>query len=130
MSGFVLKEIEAIKGCKHDFYKLEIDGSCAYDEFEDEIRSTQQYYSEFTTLLAYAKFFADGKRLPKKKLAQVYLNIKEASAFEFKSKHLRIYFFRTNSNPDKIVAICGYKNTQKSDISRLTSIVKRYLLND
>lgn len=42
MSGFVLKEIEAIKGCKHDFYKLEIDGSCAYDEF------------------------ADGKRLPEK----------------------------------------------------------------
>ena len=66
MSGFVLKEIEAIKGCKHDFYKLEIDGSCSYDEFEDKIRSTQQYYSEFTTLLAYAQFFADGKRLPEK----------------------------------------------------------------
>ena len=60
-------------------------------------------------------------------LAELRLNIKDVTSFEFKSKHLRIYFFHTNSNPDKIVALCGYKKKQKSDINRLTIIVKRYL---
>lgn len=127
MSGFVLKEIEAIKGSKYDFYKLEIDGTCVLDEFEDEIYSNRQYYSEFTTLISYAQLFADGEKLPDKKLGAVYLNIKNVSAFEFKSKHLRIYFFYTNSNPDRIIALCGFKNKQKSDITRLTNIIKRYL---
>ena len=36
MSDFVLKEIEAIKGGKYDFYKLEINGTCALDVFEKE----------------------------------------------------------------------------------------------
>ncbi len=128
MPEFVLKEIEAIKGSKYDFYKLEIDGTCALDEFEDEIYSNKQYYSEFKTLISYVQIFADGKKIPDKKLGRVYLNINDVSTFEFKSKHLRIYFFCTNNNPDRIVALCGYKNKQKTDISRLTSIVKRYLL--
>ncbi len=39
MSDFVLKEIEAIKGGKYDFYKLEINGTYALDVFEKEIRT-------------------------------------------------------------------------------------------
>ena len=127
MSEFVLKEIEAIKGSKYDFYKLEINGVCSLDEFENEISSNKQYSSEFTTLISYAQYYADGGRLPDKKLNTIQLNIKDVTSFEFKSKHLRIYFFHTNSNPDKIVALCGCKKKQKSDINRLTSIVKRYL---
>jgi hypothetical protein len=127
MPEFVLKEIEAIKGSKYDFYKLEINGVCSLDEFENKIYSNKQYYSEFKTLISYAQLFADGIRLPDKKLGTVHLNITDVASFEFKSKHLRIYFFCTNSNPDKIVVLCGYKNKQKSDITRLTSIVKRYL---
>ncbi len=127
MPEFVLKEIEAIKGSKYDFYKLEINGVCSLDEFENKIYSNKQYYSEFKTLISYAQLFADGIRLPDKKLGTVHLNITDVASFAFKSKHLRIYFFCTNSNPDKIVVLCGYKNKQKSDITRLTSIVKRYL---
>ena len=55
MSEFVLKEIEAIKGSKYDFYKLEINGECSLDEFENEISSNKQYYSEFVTLISYAQ---------------------------------------------------------------------------
>lgn len=127
MSEFVLKEIEAIKGTKYDFYELEINGACPLDEFENEICSNKQYYSEFKTLISYAQLFADGKRLPDKKLGTIHLNIQDVSSLEFKSKHLRIYFFYTDSNPDRIVALCGYKNKQKPDIKRLTGIVKRYL---
>lgn len=130
MSGFVLKDIEAIKGSKYDFYKLEIDGVCSLDDFENEILSNKRYLSEFRTIIAYAQLFADGKGLPVNKMAPIHLNVNEVSAFEFKSKHLRIYFFRTNNNPDRIVALCGYKNKQRSDIKLLKSIVKRYLLND
>ena len=127
MSGFVLKEIETIKGSKYDFYKLEIDGTCAFDEFENKIGCNKQHLSEFTTQISYAQFYANGERLPDKKLRPVYLKIKDVSAFEFRSKHLRIYFFCTSSNPDRIITLCGYKNQQKSDIVQLTSIVKRYL---
>jgi len=93
MSRFVLKEIEAIKGSKYDFYKLEIDGICDFDEFENDIYSKKRYISEFKTLISYAQIFADGARLPDNKLAPIYLKINDVSAFEFKSKHLRIYFF-------------------------------------
>jgi len=127
MSRFVLKEIEAIKGSKYDFYKLEMDGTCDFDEFENDIYSKKRYVSEFKTLISYAQIFADGARLPDKKLAPIYLKINDVSAFEFKSKHLRIYFFCTNSNPNRIVALCGYKNRQKSDISSFIGIIKRYL---
>jgi len=127
MPDFVLKEIEAIKGSKFDFYKLEINGSCALDVFEKEIRTNKQYYSEFTTLISYAQLFADGLRIPPDKLGTIHLNIKNVFVFEFKSKHLRIYFFYSKSNPDRIVALCGYKNKQKSDINILTSLIKSYL---
>jgi len=127
MSEFVLKEIEAIKGSKYDFYKLEVNGESPFDDFENEIYSNKRYKSEFITLIAYAQLFADGERLPINKLNTIHLNIKEVSSFEFKSKHLRIYFFCTDSNPDRIVVLCGYKNKQKKDLNRLTSIVKRYL---
>lgn len=130
MSEFVLKEIDAIKGSKYDFYKLEIDGSCALDEFEDEIKYNKQYQTEFTTLITYAQLFADGSRIPPKKLGTIYLNIKNVTTFEFKSKHLRIYFFCINNDQNQIVALCGYKNKQKPDINRLSSIVKRYILNN
>ncbi|HBB01262.1 MAG TPA: hypothetical protein DCZ19_09380 [Porphyromonadaceae bacterium] len=127
MSDFVLKEIEAIKGGKYDFYKLEINGTCALDVFEKEIRTNKQYYSEFTTLISYAQLFSDGSIIPPGKLGTIHLNIKNVFVFEFKSKHLRIYFFHSKSNPDRIVALCGYKNKQKSDINSLTSLIKRYL---
>jgi len=127
MSDFVLKEIEAIKGSKYNFYKLEINGTCALDVFEKEIRTNKQYYSEFTTLISYAQLFADGFRIPPDKLGTIHLNINNVFAFEFKSKHLRVYFFHSKSNPARIVALCGYKNKQKSDINSLTSLIKRYL---
>ncbi|MDD2474991.1 MAG: hypothetical protein PHI32_03660 [Dysgonamonadaceae bacterium] len=93
MSKFVLKEIEAIKGSKYDFYKLEIDGVCSLDDFENDVCLNKQYYSEFKTLISYAQYFADGGRLPNNKLNSIQLNIKDVISFEFKSKHLRIYFF-------------------------------------
>ncbi len=127
MSVFVLKELEAIKGSKYDFFKLDIEGKCNFDNFENKIRSQKRYYSEFKTLLSYAQLYADGIRLPEIKIGTVHLNIKDISAYEFKSKHLRIYFFHTFSNPDRIIAFCGFKNNQKKDINSLTSIIKRFL---
>lgn len=67
MSGFVLKDIKTIKGNKHDFYKLEINGVCAFDEFENKIYSNKQHFSEFKTLVSYAELYANGNRLPEKK---------------------------------------------------------------
>jgi len=84
----------------------------------------REYYN--MTLISYAQLFSDGSIIPPGKLGTIHLNIKNVFVFEFKSKHLRIYFFHSKSNPDRIVALCGYKNKQKSDIN-LTSLIKRYL---
>lgn len=106
---------------------MEINGKCNFTDFEKEISSKKRYYSEFKTLIAYADLYANGEKLPEKKLGTVHLHIKDISAFEFKSMHLRIYFFHTISNPDKIIAFCGFKNRQKKDINSFTSVVKRFL---
>lgn len=129
MSEFVLKEIEAIKGSKYDFYKLEIDGDCAFDEFEKEISSNKKYFSEFKSLLSYAQHYANGSSLPDRKLKPIHLKIQDVTTLELRSKNLRIYFFYSRSQPDRIIALCGYKKKQKSDIIKLTSKIKRYLID-
>ncbi len=127
MSEFVTKKLEEIKGSKFNFFKLVINGKCYFSDFENEIRSNKRYYSEFKTLLTYAELYANGAKLPSKKHNTVHINVKDVSAFEFKSKHLRIYFFYSIDNPDRIIAFCGYKNRQKKDINSFKSIVLRFL---
>ena len=130
MPKFVLKEIDAIKGSRHKIFKLEIDGKCQFDIFEANITEEKQYFSEFTTLTSYMQIYADGQRLPDKKLNVIHLNIKDVSAYEFKSKNLRIYFFYTSQDPGRIITLCGYKNQQKSDIAKFQSLIKRYLIEN
>lgn len=129
MSEFVLIDIDEIRGSKYDFYKLEINGVCPFDDFEESLSSNPQYLSQFRTIFSYAQFYADGLRIPPKKLNTIKLNIDNVSIFEFKSHHLRVYFFYTSDNPDRIIALGGFKSQQKADIRKLSSMITRYINN-
>lgn len=50
MSEFVLIDIDEIRGSKYDFYKLEINGVCPFDDFEESLSSNPQYLSQFRTI--------------------------------------------------------------------------------
>lgn len=127
MSEYVLKKIEAIKDSKYNFFQLEVDGTCQLNDFENEIKNNKQYTSEFTTLIAYAQHYADGKIIPEKKINVIKTHLKEVNVNEFKSKHLRIYFFFFDNNPDRIITLCGYKNQQKRDVIKLMGIIQRFI---
>lgn len=130
MSEFVLIDIDEIKGSEYDFYKLEINGVCPLDDFEESLTNNPQYLSQYHTIFSYAQFYADGLRIPPKKLNTIKLNIDDVSIYEFKSRHLRVYFFHTSDNPDRIIALGGFKNRQKADIRKLSSIIIRYINNN
>lgn len=124
MHTFVTEIIEAIHG-KQIFEKLSVDGICFIDEFEAEIKSDTQLYSEYSTIFAYMNFVAEGKSLPKTKFREIKGGNINTKRYEFKSKHLRIYAFHKPNG--KVVVLGGYKQTQDNDIKKLNAIVKEYI---
>ena len=63
MYNFALKEIEEIKG-KLKIFKLLVNGTCAFDEFEHEIDNEGSLASELRTIAARLYDIADCKSLP------------------------------------------------------------------
>jgi len=126
MRIFVTETIDAIHG-QQTFEKLFVDGVCHLDEFEAEIKSNAQLYSEYKTIFAYMDFVANGKTLPKTKFREIKGENIQTKRYEFKSKHLRIYVF--NKPNGKIVVLAGYKLTQDKDIKHLNAIVKEYIIS-
>lgn len=123
MHTFVFEIIDAVHG-KQTFEKLIVDGVCFIDEFEAEIKSDGQLYSEYRTIFAYMNFIAAGQSLPKTKFREIKGGNIQTKRYEFKSKHLRIYAF--NKPNGKVVVLGGYKQTQENDINKLNAIVKEY----
>lgn len=95
------------------------------DEFEAEIKSDEQLYSEYGTIFAYMNFIATGQSLPKTKFREIKGGNIQTKRYEFKSKYLRIYAF--NKPNGKVVVLGGYKQTQENDINKLNAIVKEYI---
>lgn len=124
MIEFTLKKIEEIEG-KQDIFKMEIDGVCLFDEFENDIESKGQYEQELFSIYSLMEDVANNKLLPEPKFRDITNNksdrIKE---YEFKSKHLRVYAIKTKEG--KVVVLGGYKNSQKKDIKRFRKIKANY----
>lgn len=125
MSKYSLNKIEGIEG-KQNIYKLHIDESCMFDEFEEEIESKGQYEEELYAIYSLMEDVADNKLLPKEKFRDITISKKEKfKEYEFKSKHLRVYAIKA---PDgKVVIMGGYKNRQKKDIKKFRSIKDKYI---
>ncbi len=125
MYTFALKEIEEIKG-KLRLYKLIINGTCEYDEFEKGIETEGNLKSELLTVVARMHEIADLKSLPKEKFKDITPPRKETiKEYEIKTKHLRVYMFHDKST-GRIIVCGGKKGTQPSDIKHFRNIKKEY----
>lgn len=70
MYTFALNEITEIKG-KLKFFKLLVNGTCEYDEFEKEIINEGNLKKELTTIITRMHEIADLKSLPKNKFRDI-----------------------------------------------------------
>lgn len=128
MPKFALKKIKAIKG-KQSFYDLKINDVGQFESFSNELG--EQYKNELLTLNARMDLVANLNRLPKEKFRDITPKKESVKEYEFKTKHLRLYAIHIEKT-GKIIVLCGYKNTQKSDITSFRSLKSQFLkyLND
>jgi len=128
MPKFTLNKIEEIDG-KQEIYKLLVDKSCQFDDFENEIEQRGQYTEELGKIYAHIEDFANNLTLPETKFrilnkGQKYDRIKE---YEFKSKNLRVYGIKAPNG--QIIIMGGYKSNQTKDLRKFRSIKSIYLEN-
>jgi hypothetical protein len=105
--------------------KLKRNGKSLIDEFLEEIKKDKNLEPELGELYATLEDTANGKMVPKNQFRKLRLSSKiKYSAFEAKSKHLRLYLFHDENG--KIIVIGGKKVEQERDIERLEKIIREY----
>ena len=124
MHTFALKNIEEITG-KVKIYKLLIDGSCEYDDFEKTIESEGNLTSELRTIVVRLHEIADLKALPQTKFKDITPKNESNKEYEIKTHHLRVYLFHEKKT-GRIIVCGGKKGTQESDIKYFRRIKKEY----
>jgi putative component of toxin-antitoxin plasmid stabilization module len=122
---FALKEITEIKG-KLKFFKLLVNGTCEYDQFEKEIINEGNLTRELTTIITRMHEIADLKSLPKSKFRDITPKKDTIKEYEIKTKHLRVYLFH-EKNTGRVIVCGGKKGTQQKDIKHFRNIKKEYL---
>jgi hypothetical protein len=125
MKRFTLKELECIEA-KQRIYKLEIDNSCQFEKFEQEISERKQYENEIASIYSLIEDVANNKLLPKTKFRDITITKKDKiKEYEFKTRNLRVYTIK--SSEGKIIIIGGYKNNQKKDIKKFRKIKTEFI---
>lgn len=124
MYNFALKQIEEIRG-KIKIFKLLVNESCAYDEFEQEIENDGNYKSELRTIITRLHEIADLKSLPKTKFKDITPKNEANKEYEIKTPNLRVYLFH-EKNTGRIIVCGGKKGSQDSDIRHFKKIKKEY----
>ena len=124
MSKFALLKIEAVKG-KQKFYKLEKDGKCKFDDFENEAR--RSYSKELFRIYALMDKVSDMQTLTKEQFRDITPKGDLTKEYEFKTHNLRVYAIH-EAHTGKIIVLGGFKNTQNQDINKFRELKKQYLL--
>lgn len=141
MPKFDLKKITAVKG-KQEFYQLTIDDAPDYTKAKtdaekndcktgvlDKFKASLEriYDKDYTGILTYMERVSNGQSCPKQKFRELKGRKKsdKVKDYEFKHGDLRVYCFKTDGG--KIIAYCGYKNSQTEDILKFRSLKSQYL---
>ncbi len=122
MPTFGVSTIEAIKG-RQVFLELVINGVGQLQSFENELQDV--YKAELRSILTRMNYVADMVSLPKEKFREITPKGERVNEFEFKTKNLRVYCIKIPNG--KLVVLCGFKNSQKADISSFRGLKKQYL---
>jgi len=125
MNKFALKYIDEIVG-RIKIFKLLVNNSCEYDEFERQIETESSYRSELITIQARLQDVADGKLLPKEKFRNITPKKDLIKEYEIKTRHLRVYLFHEEKT-GRVIVCGGKKITQQKDINHFRRIKKEYL---
>lgn len=97
-----------------------------YDEFVTDIERDKNLEPELDEVFSIIEDIADNKLLPKGDYRRLHLSNKLGfTAFEAKTKHLRVYLFH-DSGTGQIIICGGLKKNQDKDIDRVERIIKEY----
>jgi putative component of toxin-antitoxin plasmid stabilization module len=124
MYTFALQEIDEIKG-RLKIFKLLVNGTCEYDEFEKEIETDGNLKSELIIIETRLFEIADLKSLPQTKFKDITPKKASNKEYEIKTHHLRVYLFH-DKNTGRIIVCGGKKGSQKADIKHFRNIKKEY----
>ncbi|MCU0472505.1 MAG: hypothetical protein MUC93_03930 [Bacteroidales bacterium] len=128
MHTFALIRIEQVKG-KINFYKLEIDGKCEFNEFCEALENADEKKA-LNTIYATMDSVANLKFLPRTKFRELKgrRTSDKVKDYEIKKDAIRIYLFKDDKG--YIVVFGGSKNNQKEDIARLRRLKVEYIKNN
>jgi hypothetical protein len=127
MCIFALKKIEQVKG-KVNFFKLEIDNRCEFDEF-CELLERRKEASKLRTIFATMDSVSNLIRLPKTKFRELEGRSPgdHNKEYEIKKKPYRVYLFRDKEG--NIIVFGSIKGNQKKDLQRLRAVKNEYINN-
>jgi len=127
MRIFALKKIEQVKG-KSNFYKLEINNKCQFDEF-CELLEKKGDESKLKSIYAIMDAVANLNFLPDTKFKELSGRRPEDKIkdYEIKKDKYRVYLFKDDAG--NIVVFGSIKKRQKRDIKRLRAIKTEYIKN-
>jgi len=108
-----------------DVYKLVRNGKCLLDEFVNDIKKDKNLEPELGDLFANIEDVANGELLPSNRYKILKLGKLPFTAFEAKTKNLRLYLFHER-NTGIVLIIGGKKTEQDEDLDRIKRIIKEY----
>lgn len=116
--------LDQVEG-KIEVYKLEIDGSCPFDEFLKDIELDPSFRRFLVGAFSILDDVVNLKLVPMQKFRNITRRGETTKEFEIKKSALRIYLFKTAEG--FVIVLGGKKNNQKRDIERFRKIKNRYL---
>lgn len=125
MPIFALHQIDEITG-QIKFYKLHVDGTCEFDDFEAEIEKEGNLAKELLKIQTRMLQVSNLQSLPETKFRRLK-GCKDAyTEYEIKTDNLRVYLFKEEKTGNIIVS-GGKKGTQKKDIPHFRNLKVAYI---
>lgn len=124
MLTFALEELKEFSSNLR-IYKLLINKSCEYDDFEAQIQSEGTYALELITIQTRLLEIAACRLLPEEKFKNITPGKETIKEYEIKTRNLRVYLFH-EENTGRVIVSGGKKTDQPNDIKRFRRIKKEY----
>ena len=122
MPKYRTERFDKINNPKYTYYKLYVDGKCAFDDFLKEIERNIVDKKSYSSIVAYMDSLG-AQMIPATKFNHIK-GSKRKDLFEFKKDRVRVYVI--NQKPNIYIVMGGYKNTQKNDISSFIQKTKDF----
>ncbi len=122
MSEYKTEILEIVNNPNYIYYKLYVDGKCAFDEFLKEVSRNVADRKNLEGIIAYMDFL--NAQLLHNTIYNHIQDNERTDLYEFKKKNLRVYVI--DQRPEIFVVMGGYKVNQQKDIAKLKNKVKDF----